>query len=283
MRLLLAILFLFCLSARAVIVLPTTAEMNATNWTALAHRLNGSGATITNHVSYRFVLKLSTGFLGCAIGSNKVAFAAHTTAPTSVWFDDVNDVSHTTYTVSSTTTSGDFGIATLVEALPRWAAVNTNSLMGSNVVAWGWGKGYDTNGTVTTNVYVRVFPLSESTYATRWGPMQLYSQDPATSSNYRLLTDSTDTNKPTAVVGGDSSGPLFFYNSGTTNWQFVGNWKSSAAGTSSVEDGNTQIANSTYSVNSFLASNLPDFNGYDPQSGTSSTKPNFNTGTFRIR
>lgn len=289
MKWLLAFLLFAAFTAPAVIVLPSTAELNGTNWTALAHRLNGSGATITNHPSYRFVMKLSTGFLGCAVGSNKVAYSSHTTAPTSVWFDDVNDVAHTSYTVTSTANSGDFAIATLAEVLPRWSAVNTNKLMGSNVVAWGWGKGFDTNGTVTTNVYVRVFPLSESTYATRWGPMALYSANPSGGQDYRLLTDSSNTNNPSAVVGGDSSGPVFCYNPGATNWQLVGNWASSAAGTSSVEDGNTQIANGTYTANSFLAGELPDFTGYDPQpggggaSGNSTNSPANHVRTLRLR
>lgn len=281
-----AILVMVTLTARAVIVIPTAAEQAATNWTALSHRLNGSGATITNHVSYRFVLKLSNGFLGCAVGSNKVAFAAHIGSFTSVWFDDVNDVAHTTYAVTTTATTGDFGIATLSDVLPRWAAVDTNSVIGSNVVGWGWGKGYDTNGTPTSPGGIRTFPLSESAYATRWGPFRIWSTDPATSSNYRIYTDTTETfGTNTAVTGGDSSGPLFIYNAGATNWQFVGNWKSSAATTSEVEDGNTQIANSTATANAFLASELPNFTGYDPAANapfTSSSARSITTRTLRI-
>lgn len=286
MKLLAAILLLVCCSARAVIVLPSTADMDSTNWTALAHRLNGSGSAITNHVSYRFVMRLSSGYLACAVGSNKVAYAAHVGTPTTVWFDDVNDVGHTTYTVSSVSASGDFAIATLSDVLPRWASVNTNSLMGSNVIAWGQGKGFNTNGTVSTNFY-RVFPLTDVLSKTRWGPMQLYSLNPATSSNYRLITDSSGTNNPTAAVGGDSSGPLFFYNTGTANWQFVGNWNGSEASGDTVEDFNTQIANATYTANSFLAGQLPDFTGYDPQpgggSGNSTNSPATNIRTLRLR
>ena len=287
-----AILFACCLSAKAVLVVPTQEQQDQTNsWSLLATGLNTSGA-VTNPAGYSdrggygYILRTTpgdpAGFL-TAIGSNKVAWASHIgiLVGTQLRYESDKAASPTYYTITSTANNGvDLSISTVTPNLPLWVSVNTNYAGGQNAIAWGTGRSYDPTGSVTTNTGIRRFPLRDDPGTVRWAPCRLWGPWFGGVADYRVYANDAP---ELGVTYGDSSGPTF-----TTNGaiKFVGNWSASDAGSNLyINEDNLARLNGTWNNTGFIVGQLgDDLNGGTnaPAGGSSPAVPNLNVQVLRI-
>lgn len=286
MRFLAAILlFCFAIHLEAIVLLPTPAEETAYgSWEATANAMNaqqlGTNAPGTTDFGGSPYIMVGTGTgLGCAISSNKIAFASHIGNATSWrYYSDAAGV--VTYTATSFASDpADFTIATVDGVLPVYAPINTNNMVGSNLIAWGRGKIFDPTGTPSGSPGARTFPIVFDPVdpdRLHWAPVNVSQNSGLVAGGALVFAGVTYRG---AATFGDSSGPLFKVNPTTGRSEFVGNWYGSEAAGSTVSDGNQSVLNTTWRRAGFIASNVSDMSG-SPTNAPTAARGTINVGTF---
>ncbi len=289
---LLAIMILLSLAPKcpAGVRLPSAAEeVAAASWSALATSIN-SALAVTNppgHTDgggYRYLLRLNSGFLGCAISSNQIAYANHVGIPTACQYEGVFPNGQTFFTDQATHQVGGnpgIGIVTITGAVfSVYAPVQTNrQSAGTEFLSWGRGLGLDPGGTPTGAAGVRQFPIGGGgAQATRYNKFTL-----SFAGTFYNFYSTIGTNTDGVTTGGDSSGPCFVFNNATGRYEFVSVWWGSDAGTTpagAVQENNLQQAYGTYSATGLIVSLLGTDLFGSATNAVATATPGFGTAVF---